>query len=69
VAAQASFFLFGVFMMSHSHIDFDAAVYAAYSQASTQLFYPKGTVRCSGDALFRKRAARDLGCILDVTLS
>ncbi|PDS43162.1 hypothetical protein CO662_36675 [Rhizobium anhuiense] len=52
--------------MSHSHIETDAALYAAYAQASTQLFYPKGTVRCSGDALFRTRAARDLGCILDV---
>lgn len=53
-------------MMSQSHIAFDAALYAAVAEASNQLFYPKGTVRCSGDALFRTRAARDLGCILDV---
>ncbi|NEJ86295.1 hypothetical protein GR223_10100 [Rhizobium leguminosarum] len=43
-----------------------AALYAAYAEASTKLFYPRGTVRCSADAMFRSRSARDLGCILDV---
>ncbi|MDH6273731.1 hypothetical protein M2311_003821 [Rhizobium leguminosarum] len=53
-------------MMSHSHIEMPAALYAAYAEASTKLFYPRGTVRCSADAMFRSRSARDLGCILDV---
>jgi len=52
--------------MSHPHIETPQALYAAYSQASAQLYYPRGTVRCSGDPMFRTRAARDLGCILDV---
>ncbi|MBX4913676.1 MULTISPECIES: hypothetical protein [Rhizobium] len=52
--------------MSHSHVETPAALYAAYAEASIQLFYPRGTVRCSADALFRSRSARDLGCILDV---
>ncbi|MCL6652154.1 hypothetical protein A6R70_07625 [Agrobacterium rubi] len=41
-------------------------MYAAFDEASSKLFYPKGTVRCSGDPMFRSRSARDLGCILDV---
>ncbi|TWF58201.1 hypothetical protein FHW37_1014 [Neorhizobium alkalisoli] len=53
-------------MMSHSHIEEPAALYAAYAEASSQLFYPRGTVRCSADAMFRSRSARDLGCLLDV---
>lgn len=53
-------------MMSHSRVETPAALYAAYAEASTQLFYPRGTVRCSADAMFRSRLARDLGCILDV---
>lgn len=53
-------------MMSHSHIEMPTALYAAYAEATTQLFYPRGTVRCSGDTMFRSRSARDLGCILDV---
>lgn len=52
--------------MSHSHVETPAALYAAYAEASAQLFYPRGTVRCSADAMFRSRAARNLGCILDV---
>ncbi|WP_246654716.1 hypothetical protein [Rhizobium laguerreae] len=52
--------------MSHSHVEMPAALYAAYAEASTKLFYPRGTVRCSADAMFRSRSARDLGCILDV---
>ncbi|MGO7334457.1 hypothetical protein [Rhizobium leguminosarum] len=53
-------------MMSHSHIEMPTALYAAYAEATTQLFYPRGTVRCSADTMFRSRSARDLGCILDV---
>ena len=52
--------------MSHSHVEEPAALYAAYAEASTKLFFPRGTVRCSADAMFRSRSARDLGCILDV---
>ena len=53
-------------MMSHSHVENSAALFAAYEQASTRLYYPRGTVRCSADAMFRSREARDLGCLLDV---
>ncbi|WP_233136398.1 MULTISPECIES: hypothetical protein [Rhizobium/Agrobacterium group] len=53
-------------MMSHPHFDTSAALYAAFDEASSKLFYPKGTVRCSGDPMYRSRAARDLGCVLDV---
>lgn len=53
-------------MMSHPHFATSAALDAAYVEASRKLFYPSGTVRCSGNPLFRTRAARDLGCILDV---
>ncbi|MGO7653650.1 hypothetical protein ACC679_01625 [Rhizobium ruizarguesonis] len=53
-------------MMSHPHIESPAALYAAYADASTKLFYPRGTVRCSADPMFRSRTARDLGCLLDV---
>jgi len=52
--------------MSHSHIEMPSALYAAYEEASAKLYYPRGTVRCSADPLFRSRSARDLGCILDV---
>ncbi|MCA2436011.1 hypothetical protein HFN06_31870 [Rhizobium leguminosarum] len=52
--------------MSHPHIEAPAALYAAYADASSKLFYPRGTVRCAADAMFRSREARDLGCILDV---
>ncbi|MDO1583604.1 hypothetical protein [Rhizobium oryzicola] len=52
--------------MSYSPVDTSAALYAAYAEASTKLFYPRGTVRCSADPMFRSRSARDLGCILDV---
>ncbi|MFK0209193.1 hypothetical protein [Agrobacterium sp. NPDC090283] len=52
--------------MSYSPVDTSAALYAAYAQASSKLFYPRGTVRCSADPMFRSRSARDLGCILDV---
>jgi hypothetical protein len=53
-------------MMSHSHIEAPQALYAAYEEASSKLYFPRGTVRCSADPLFRSREARDLGCILDV---
>ncbi|MCQ1572714.1 hypothetical protein NFO65_18455 [Neorhizobium galegae] len=53
-------------MMGHSHIETPAALAAAYEHASSQLYYPRGTVRCSVDPMFRTRGARDLGCILDV---
>jgi hypothetical protein len=53
-------------MMSHPHFESPAALDAAYSEASTKLWYPRGTVRCSADPLFRTRSARDLGCLLDV---
>jgi hypothetical protein len=42
------------------------ALYAAYKHASSQKFYPLGTVRCSGDVMFRTQLARELGCLLDV---
>ncbi|MBM2715250.1 hypothetical protein JQK88_29375 [Mesorhizobium caraganae] len=32
-------------------------------------FHPRGTVRCVGGPLFRNRAARDLGCLLDLDLA
>lgn len=53
-------------MMSHPHFETPAALYAAYEEASTKLYYPRGTVRCSADAMFRSRPARDLACLLDV---
>ncbi len=53
-------------MMSHPHFESPAALYAAYELASTKLYYPRGTVRCSADPMFRTRFARDLGCLLDV---
>jgi hypothetical protein len=52
--------------MGHSHFASPTALYASYEEAASKLFYPKGTVRCSADAMFRSRPARDLGCILDV---
>ncbi|MGR9408072.1 hypothetical protein ACU8MI_16225 [Rhizobium leguminosarum] len=52
--------------MSHSHIEMPAALYAAYTDASTQRFYPRGTVRCSGNPMFRSQLSRDLGCLLDI---
>jgi len=52
--------------MSHSHIQMPAALYAAYDEASTKQFHPRGTVRCSGDPMYRSQLARDLGCLLDV---
>ncbi|OLP52417.1 hypothetical protein BJF91_15275 [Allorhizobium taibaishanense] len=47
-------------------MDIRAALNAAYEQASKQIFYPRSTVRCSADPMFRSRLARDLGCILDI---
>ena len=52
--------------MSHPHFEMPQALYAAYKHASSQKFYPVGTVRCSGDPMFRSQLARDLGCLLDV---
>ncbi|PDS28027.1 hypothetical protein CO650_28580 [Rhizobium phaseoli] len=43
-----------------------AALYAAYEEASTRHFFPRGTVRCSGEPMFRSELARDLGCLLDL---
>lgn len=53
-------------MSPHSHVEMPAALYAAYTEASSQHFYPRGTVRCSGDGMFRTPLARDLACLLDV---
>ncbi len=53
-------------VMSHPHYEMPQALYAAYKHASSQKFYPLGTVRCSGDVMFRSQLARDLGCLLDV---
>ena len=53
-------------MSPHSHVEMPAALYAAYGEASSQHFYPKGTVRCSGDGMFRTQLARDLACLLDL---
>lgn len=53
-------------MMNHSHIEMPAALYAAYTEASKRKFYPRNTVRCSGDPMFRTQLARNLGCVLDV---
>lgn len=53
-------------MMSHSQIEMPAALYAAYTEASTRKFYPRNTVRCSGDPMFRTQLARNLCCLLDV---
>lgn len=52
--------------MSHSHFEMPPALYDAYAKASTQRFHPSGTVRCSGEPMFRSQLARDLGCLLDV---
>ncbi len=52
--------------MSHSHFEMPQALYAAYTHANTQKFYPLSTIRCSGDPMFRSQLARDLGCLLDV---
>jgi hypothetical protein len=52
--------------MSHPHFEMPQALYAAYKHALSQKFYPLGTVRCSGDVMFRSQLARDLGCLLDV---
>ncbi|PVE24015.1 hypothetical protein DC522_13000 [Microvirga sp. KLBC 81] len=35
-------------------------------EASALSFSPRGTVRCEGRPLFRHRAARDFGCLLDL---
>lgn len=53
-------------VMSHPHYEMPQALYAAYKHASSQKFYPLGTVRCSGDVMFRSQLSRDLGCLLDV---
>ncbi|MFJ6326116.1 MULTISPECIES: hypothetical protein [Hyphomicrobiales] len=52
--------------MSHQHFEMPQALHAAYKHAISQKFYPLGTVRCSGDVMFRTQGARDLGCLLDV---
>ncbi|MGO7272305.1 hypothetical protein ACCS56_30400 [Rhizobium ruizarguesonis] len=52
--------------MSYSHFEMNPALHDAYAEASTKRFYPTGTVRCSGEALFRTQLSRDLGCLLDV---
>jgi hypothetical protein len=35
-------------------------------ETSVLFFSPRGTVRCDGRRMFRHRAARDFGCLLDV---
>ncbi len=35
-------------------------------RAASNQFYPKATVRCADDAVFRTQLARDLACLLDV---
>ncbi|MGO7611182.1 hypothetical protein ACC689_07825 [Rhizobium ruizarguesonis] len=55
--------------MSHSHFEMPPALYDAYAKASTHRFHPFGTVRCSGEPMFRSQLARDLGCLLDVDRS
>lgn len=52
--------------MSQSRIEMPAALYGAYAEANGQLFYPRGTVRCTAFPMFRSQLARDLGCLLDV---
>ena len=39
---------------------------AVYRQASARQFFPKATVRCPDDPVFRTQLARDLACLLDV---
>ena len=53
-------------VVSHPHYEMPQALYAAYNQALANNFYPRGTVRCSGDVMFRSQLARDLACLLDV---
>ncbi|WP_245512731.1 hypothetical protein [Rhizobium sp. BK376] len=36
------------------------------ARVNNVFFSPKATVRCAGEPIFRSRAARDLGCLLDV---
>ncbi len=51
-------------------IDFDVSavsdLHLVRLKASHLHFSPAGTVRCVGVPLFKSRAARDLGCLLDV---
>ncbi|MBY5511857.1 hypothetical protein [Rhizobium leguminosarum] len=35
-------------------------------QASSRLFYPLATVKCSGSPIFRSQDSRDFACLLDV---
>lgn len=39
---------------------------AVYRRASERRFFPKATVRCPDDPVFRTQLARDLACLLDV---
>ena len=39
---------------------------AVYRQASARQFFPKATVRCPDDPVFRTQLSRDLACLLDV---
>lgn len=39
---------------------------AVFRQASARQFFPKATVRCPDDPVFRTQLARDLACLLDV---
>ncbi|RVK25963.1 hypothetical protein CN163_32595 [Sinorhizobium meliloti] len=44
----------------------EAELEAVFLRASVNTFYPKATVRCPDDAVFRTQLARDLACLLDV---
>ncbi len=39
---------------------------AAQARALAASYWPRETVRCSGPAMFRTQAARDLACLIDV---
>ena len=43
-----------------------AELEAVFLRASTNTFYPRATVRCPNEPVFRTQLARDLGCLLDV---
>jgi hypothetical protein len=42
------------------------AVRLAGNAAVERTFYPRATVKCEGERIFRSQVARDVGCLLDV---
>jgi len=52
-------------MLNHLAGD-PSALDAAFREASASFFFPRATVLCKGEPLFRSQLARDLGCLLDV---